>query len=150
MQRDSSSSVEGKKNTKSKKHRVRIEDDQVFALPDEEEDSARELDPAQAEKRKRVVRELLETEKAHVSALDIAVDHYYYPLTATNILPQRTIKAIFSNLEVIRNWNHTFLGFLEEELKCEETLLGSVFLRTVSYPNIFFQFVNIFFSFIIV
>ena len=120
-------SSERKHVSKSKKKEVRIEE-----VPVEPEDIHPLPDPAQAEKRKRVVRELLETERAHVGSLDTAITHYCIPLTASNILPPNTVRAIFSNLEVIRQWNQTFLEFLEAELECGDQTLGSVFLQMVS------------------
>jgi len=124
---DPTSPQEKRSHSKTKK-RVKIEDP-LAILPDE---CSKEIEPIQAEKRMRVVRELLETERTHVSSLDIAINNYFIPLTATSILPQTTIKAIFSNLEVIRNWNQTFLAFLEAEVECGETL-GSVFLQMIPF-----------------
>lgn len=122
--------MEDKKATsKSKKHRVRIDPIRSDGSIPEEIPS---MPPEQAEKRLRVVRELLETERAHVSSLGIAISNYYEPLTEISILPKTTIRAIFSNLEVIRNWNQTFLACLEAELECGETL-GGVFLQMVCY-----------------
>jgi len=78
----------------------------------------------------RVVQELLETERVHVAALDTAISHYLDPLSQTNILPNSTIKAIFSNLELIYKWNQTFLESIEAEIECGETL-GRVFLQLI-------------------
>ena len=82
------------------------------------------------EKRLRVIRELLESEKAHVNALGIVVERYLRPLIQTGILEFSTIRAIFSNLELIRNWNQTFLAALEAHLECGDTF-GDLFMEMV-------------------
>jgi hypothetical protein len=86
------------------------------------------------EKRLRVVKELFESEKAHVHALDIVVERYLRPLMMSNLLPPSTVRAIFSNLELIRNWNQTFLAALEAHLECGDTF-GDLFMEMVSHPG---------------
>lgn len=82
--------------------------------------------------RVKLVNELLETEKAHVQAIDVVVNNYLFPLKniETDILPPSTLQDIFSNLELIRNWHRTFLSQLTAHLQLGETF-GSLFLDMV-------------------
>jgi len=84
------------------------------------------------DKRLRVVRELLESERAHVNSLGIVVERYLRPLIQSDIIEFSTIRAIFSNLELIRNWNQTFLAALEAHLECGDTF-GDLFMEMIPF-----------------
>ena len=118
VQSPPSSRHEKKKTHRKQRSRDKLEQKQ---LKEREENS---------DKRLRVVRELLESEKAHVNALGIVVERYLRPLIQSDILEFSTIRAIFSNLELIRNWNQTFLAALEAHLECGDTF-GDLFMEMV-------------------
>lgn len=80
--------------------------------------------------REKLVNEMLDSERAHVQALDVVVREYLSPLREANILPLNILQDIFSNLELIRNWNTTFLKSLQAHLDCGDTF-GDVFLEMI-------------------
>ena len=112
------------RHDKKKTHRKQRSKDKL------EQKYLKEKQDENKDKRLRVIRELLESEKAHVKALDIVVERYIRPLTQNDIAEFSTIRAIFSNLELIRNWNSTFLANLEAHLECGDTF-GDLFMEMV-------------------
>lgn len=112
------------KNERKKTHRKQRSKDKL------EHKQLKEKEENMKDKRLRVVRELLESEKAHVHALGIVIERYLRPLTQSDIIEFSTIRAIFSNLELIRNWNQTFLAALEAHLECGDTF-GDLFMEMV-------------------
>lgn len=117
---------------RKKTHRKQRSRDKIDQKVNKEKEEQQQKIEENHDKRLRVVRELLESEKAHVHALDIAVERYLRPLTLSGIVEFSTIRAIFSNLELIRNWNQTFLAGLEAHLECSDTF-GDHFIEMVFY-----------------
>ena len=115
---------EKKKTHRKQRSRDKLEQKQVLKERKEQDEIC--------DKRLRVIRELLESEKAHVNALEIVVERYMRPLIVNEICEFSTIRAIFSNLELIRNWNQTFLAALEAHLECGDTF-GDLFMEMVGF-----------------
>ena len=135
--------TKSRKLTKKQKSRERITEARLTVSKDgNETEEKKEKKEKNSDKRRRVVRELLESEKAHVHALDIAVNYYLKPLQTSNILPAGAIRSIFSNLEAFLQWNQTFLTLLEDQLESGDTF-GALFLRMVlffsPFPTLLFS-----------
>jgi len=124
--------VERERGRKSQKHRTKGGGESVKQEKPPDELIVKTVEEERSDKRIRVIKELLESEKAHVHALDIVVERYMRPLMISNSLPPSTIRAIFSNLELIRNWNQTFLAALEAHLECGDTF-GDLFMEMIPF-----------------
>eukprot|EP01103_Thecamoeba_quadrilineata_P013741 TRINITY_DN3905_c0_g1_i2.p1 TRINITY_DN3905_c0_g1~~TRINITY_DN3905_c0_g1_i2.p1 ORF type:complete len:103 (-),score=18.26 TRINITY_DN3905_c0_g1_i2:41-349(-) len=69
-------------------------------------------------RRLEAVKELLNTETSYVEDLKIVIEVYIQPLKKCLIIDARTIKLIFSNLEMLNNVNKEFavaFGYLYKE-----------------------------------
>eukprot|EP01101_Sappina_pedata_P007785 TRINITY_DN417_c0_g3_i1.p1 TRINITY_DN417_c0_g3~~TRINITY_DN417_c0_g3_i1.p1 ORF type:complete len:281 (+),score=55.81 TRINITY_DN417_c0_g3_i1:25-843(+) len=71
--------------------------------------------------RQNLIDELLKSERAHLQSLDSLVESYIKPIRLESILPAHTDQEIFSNIELIRSWNATFLRSLDVHLSCGDS-----------------------------
>lgn len=86
-------------------------------------------------KRDIIVNELLQSERTYVRALDVLVNIYYKPLEkmVDKIITKQQIKSIFSNIQVIHNYNSWFLTQLEARINewSSTQKLGDLILELV-------------------
>lgn len=80
--------------------------------------------------RDRLIHELIETERIHVSAVTTLVNQYLEPLRNAHppILDKTDIVKMFSNIEVIRLWNLTMLDGLSAHQEYGNTF-GDLFME---------------------
>lgn len=81
--------------------------------------------------RDQVARELLSTEKNYVESLEVVVERFLHPLLADPRFDKKKIRAIFSEIEMIKNFNKTtVLAELQARMATYDpakTILGDVF-----------------------
>ncbi|XP_045721582.1 epithelial cell-transforming sequence 2 oncogene-like [Mirounga angustirostris] len=109
----------------------------------------RKLQMDSAEKRSRVVGELLESERKYVQMLEIVRDVYVTPLKAAlssnrAILSAASIHIIFSDILQILNLNRQFLDNLRDRLQewGPAHCVGEIFLKFGSRLNTYTNFFN--------
>ncbi|XP_035953775.1 epithelial cell-transforming sequence 2 oncogene-like isoform X2 [Halichoerus grypus] len=117
----------------------------AFSLPPQE----RKLQMDSAEKRSRVVGELLESERKYVQMLEIVRDVYVTPLKAAlssnrAILSAANIHIIFSDILQILSLNRQFLDNLRDRLQewGPAHCVGEIFLKFGSQLNTYTNFFN--------
>lgn len=86
--------------------------------------------------RKRIVTEILDTEKSYIKAIEHVVKNFLTPLLAAPkpIVPREEIQAIFGNIADLTGLHKIILGDLEEQLQNwsnEDSLLAPVFSKHV-------------------
>lgn len=86
--------------------------------------------------RYRIAYELLQTEATFVSALDTVIAVFLAPLRQSgDILTEKEINAIFGNVEMLRDFNASFLTALQEQLATwdspnpNDQVIGGLFLE---------------------
>ncbi|XP_024085963.1 protein still life, isoform SIF type 1 isoform X2 [Cimex lectularius] len=90
-----------------------------------------------AEKIRKVVLELIETERTYVKHLNSLLENYLEPLKKETFLSQAEIGALFGNIQEIVSFQRQFLQNLEEALDMEPDF------NKFEHPN---QFKNVLFS----
>ena len=93
-------------------------------------------------RRTEIVKELWATEKTYVTCLKALVDVYLKPLRSnaeTIGITRQDIKGIFSEIEVIMNYNTMLLGLIEARITAwsEEQTVGDIFLKIVDFLSIY-------------
>lgn len=94
------------------------------------------------QKRKEIIKEILETEQRYVADLNICVTIWLNPLKQKKLLKEPDINKIFSIIENILKFHKTFLELLEERLKQEvttKTCIADIFVKNVRiiFPHFF-------------
>lgn len=79
---------------------------------------------AGAERKARVVREVLETEETYVRTLDVLVAHYEEPARALRLFKPHSHACIFSNVNILRNEHRLLLNGLRAR-RAEGSLIVS-------------------------
>ncbi|XP_008563795.1 PREDICTED: epithelial cell-transforming sequence 2 oncogene-like isoform X4 [Galeopterus variegatus] len=113
------------------------------------EDSERKLQMDSAEKRTRVVKELLQSERKYVQTLEIVRDVYVTPLKAAlssnrAILSAANIQIIFSDILQILSLNRQFLDNLRDRLQewGPAHCVGEIVIKFGSQLNTYTNFFN--------
>eukprot|EP00005_Dracoamoeba_jomungandri_P012987 CAMPEP_0174275514 /NCGR_PEP_ID=MMETSP0439-20130205/59805_1 /TAXON_ID=0 /ORGANISM="Stereomyxa ramosa, Strain Chinc5" /LENGTH=908 /DNA_ID=CAMNT_0015367625 /DNA_START=2226 /DNA_END=4952 /DNA_ORIENTATION=- len=84
--------------------------------------------------RREVLVELLKTEKAYIADLTMLIDVFIFPLQIQEIISEKSMKQIFSNIEDLRDINQQF----SENLSTKITeLCGNVMFRSVKIGKVF-------------
>lgn len=111
---------------------------QILPEPDNE-DGVKEK-----EIREKVAMELLETERSYVEKLNTLVEVFEVPFREANILSNDQFVHIFSNLDVIRNFNTILLKDLEQIISnwTSNSLLGGVFLQMADFLKLYTTYIN--------
>ncbi|KAK7477585.1 hypothetical protein BaRGS_00031190 [Batillaria attramentaria] len=65
-------------------------------------------------RRRKIIRELFETEKAYLHHLELIHKYFYFPLRFNCILPEDAHAMLFSNVEQIKEVNRTLLELMEQ------------------------------------
>ncbi|KAL6060975.1 actin binding [Balamuthia mandrillaris] len=95
--------------------------------------------------RTRIVKELLSSERYYVEALRKCVEVYLNPLRkASTIISPAHLKTVFSELEVILNYNALLLTQLEKKVESwnHEQCIGDTFLQMTDFLKVYTQYVN--------
>ncbi|XP_063702162.1 protein still life, isoform SIF type 1-like isoform X3 [Culicoides brevitarsis] len=108
-----------------------------------------------AEKLRKVVMELIDTERSYVKNLNNLLEHYLEPLKRETFLSNAEIAALFGNIQEIFNFQRQFLQNLEEALELEPDFhkfdhssqfksvlfaIGSAFLYYVNHFKLYSSF----------
>eukprot|EP01087_Luapelamoeba_hula_P017953 TRINITY_DN5717_c0_g1_i1.p1 TRINITY_DN5717_c0_g1~~TRINITY_DN5717_c0_g1_i1.p1 ORF type:complete len:479 (-),score=94.29 TRINITY_DN5717_c0_g1_i1:118-1554(-) len=97
------------------------------------------------DKRKAVAIELLQSEQAYVDDLRTIVEVYLNPLRKPmSTITPANVKSIFSELEVILNYNALLLKEVETKIQawCSSQCLGPIFIRLTDFLKVYTQYVN--------
>ncbi|KAH3763180.1 Guanine exchange factor for Rac 30 [Pelomyxa schiedti] len=99
--------------------------------------------------RTNIVNEILETERTYVGGLNKMICNYERGLQAaleagSPIITREQIKSLFSNLDVIANFNKVLLDCLEERMKnwTDTTRIGDVFCSTAAFLKCYVEYIN--------
>ena len=87
-------------------------------------------------RRTEIAREILETEKSYVKYLNVLLKVYLEPMKKEeDVISAQDVRFIFSQVEVIKNYNELILAKLTQRMSHwykEEGKLGDIFLTMVS------------------
>eukprot|EP01127_Copromyxa_protea_P000464 TRINITY_DN1037_c0_g3_i1.p1 TRINITY_DN1037_c0_g3~~TRINITY_DN1037_c0_g3_i1.p1 ORF type:complete len:470 (+),score=91.03 TRINITY_DN1037_c0_g3_i1:62-1471(+) len=85
-------------------------------LDSSEDEEWKEQQQLRAEKRAKLMQELLTSEETHVEALKGVMVDYKRPLESMKIFSQQQLKNLFGNIDLILTWNMDFLASLRTTL----------------------------------
>ena len=71
--------------------------------------------------REKLVKELLDTEQAHVGFLELFISEYVNPLRESDLVGKEEVFLMVSNIELILAWNQQFYRALKKCLKKDLT-----------------------------
>eukprot|EP01119_Soliformovum_irregulare_P025924 TRINITY_DN9723_c0_g1_i2.p1 TRINITY_DN9723_c0_g1~~TRINITY_DN9723_c0_g1_i2.p1 ORF type:complete len:836 (+),score=247.31 TRINITY_DN9723_c0_g1_i2:47-2509(+) len=71
------------------------------------------IDDATRERRKRIVTEMVETERLYIKRLSQCINFYYHPLVKEQRIPLKTLSEIFCNIEEVLEVNLKILKSME-------------------------------------
>ncbi|GFQ78656.1 protein still life, isoform SIF type 1 [Trichonephila clavata] len=103
------------------------------------------LNPRQlteAEKLRKVIMELLETEKTYVKHLNSLLEHYLEPMKKETFLSNSEVNALFGNIQEIVQFQRVFLQSLEEAIASEPDFHR--FDHPAQFKNVLFALGNSF------
>ncbi|GIY09128.1 hypothetical protein CDAR_534951 [Caerostris darwini] len=103
------------------------------------------LNPRQlteAEKLRKVIMELLETEKTYVKHLNSLLEHYLEPMKKETFLSNSEVNALFGNIQEIVQFQRVFLQSLEEAIASEADF--HKFDHPAQFKNVLFALGNSF------
>ncbi|PVD33338.1 hypothetical protein C0Q70_04592 [Pomacea canaliculata] len=89
-----------------------FEDGVLFA--DSPAEKAVQENSKRERRRRKIIKELFETEKAYLNHLDVIHKFFYFPLQFNCIIPEDAHSHLFSNIEQIRDVNRTLLELMEQ------------------------------------
>jgi len=99
--------------------------------------------------RERVAKELLSTEESYVKQLDIICEKFQKPMYLASksrnpILPLDEVKALFSDIAVMRDLNHKFLSDLRSKMQnyTINTHIGDTLLQFIPYLRMYRSYVE--------
>eukprot|EP01102_Stenamoeba_stenopodia_P007410 TRINITY_DN2074_c0_g2_i6.p1 TRINITY_DN2074_c0_g2~~TRINITY_DN2074_c0_g2_i6.p1 ORF type:complete len:671 (-),score=130.09 TRINITY_DN2074_c0_g2_i6:4-2016(-) len=94
--------------------------------------------------RNEVISELIKTERDYVADLELVIEVFLTPLRASGIVPNKDIKSLFSNLEVIHSINLQMLKELEKRVRLSlannVTSIGDIFISTSAYLKMYTEY----------
>jgi len=93
-----------------------------------------------AEKRIKLIQELVRSEETHVEALKTVIVNYLSPLKEKKILSIHVIKKLFGNIELILTWNMDFLIRLKTRLEVSDCFGDLVVKMSVILRQLFTQY----------
>ena len=96
--------------------------------------------PQSLSARDKVVQEIYSTEAAYVHQLDLLVEECMVPVSKGKfkaVFTPDEVRAIFSNIEMVRSINIRLLKYLADRLETwsADSLVGDIFLSMVSVAN---------------
>jgi len=95
-------------------------------------------------KRARIVKEIFTTETTYVTSLNTAVEAFLYPLRSSLLIPIEELNLIFSNIEVLAQFNQGFLDKLTEKVNdwSINQQIGEIFSHLEESGDIYSTYVN--------
>ena len=102
-------------------------------------------------RRGNIVREILDTEKTYVTSLRTLVWKFQKPMERhvaegkkPEICSKEDIKVLFSNIEMILNFNKILFEGIQQRLRnwSDEQLLGDIFMKLTDFLRIYVDYVN--------
>lgn len=100
---------------------------------------------SQYKRRQKIVEEILNTEQTYVKSLEIVVDIYMKPLRTNQMISEKSIKTIFSELPIILCCNKYFLNLLNTRLKnydAARSTIADTFFIIVDYVEAYSWYVR--------
>ncbi|KAL7751424.1 hypothetical protein RI367_003284 [Sorochytrium milnesiophthora] len=94
---------------------------------------------AKESRRKRIIDEVISTEKTYIRELGLLVELYLHPLEVSHILTAEQIKCLFSNVSSILSFHREY--FLPALQQSSDTI-GKVFLQHSAYLKMYSVFIN--------
>ena len=99
-----------------------------------------------AEKRKKAVDELIQTEQTYIDRLTLCIDNFAKPLKNNNkLISFQNHETLFKDLEVIRGLNSTFLNDLQSSVANwdnNNTMIGDYFIKFTPYFRMYQNYMN--------
>ncbi|XP_053211612.1 protein still life, isoform SIF type 1-like isoform X2 [Panonychus citri] len=95
-----------------------------------------------AEKLRKVIKELVDTEKTYVEHLNNLLDTYLEPMKRQNLVSNGDISLLFGNIQEIVNFQRAFLDSLEEAIKLDYSF--DSYNQPPQFRNILFSIGNSF------
>ncbi|KAG8188453.1 hypothetical protein JTE90_008018 [Oedothorax gibbosus] len=96
----------------------------------------------EAEKLRKVIMELLDTEKTYVKHLNSLLEHYLEPMKKETFLSNSEVNALFGNIQEIVQFQRVFLQSLEEAIASEHDFHR--FDHPAQFKNVLFALGNSF------
>ncbi|XP_076450012.1 rho guanine nucleotide exchange factor 39-like [Babylonia areolata] len=87
-------------------------------------------------RRRKIIKELFETEKAYLNHLELIHKYFYFPLRFNCILPEEVHGQLFSNVEQIRDVNRTLLELMEQ------STVGQAFQHLGPFLKLYAMYAN--------
>lgn len=87
-------------------------------------------------RRRKIIKELFETEKAYLNHLDLIHKHFYFTLRFNCLLPEDKHAILFSNIEQIRNVNRKLLELMEQ------SSIGQAFKHLGPFLKLYSMYAN--------
>jgi len=102
------------------------------------------VDEQMHKKRTMIVQELVATEKSYVNSLDIMIKKFQIPMSCHPLVKPEVIKAIFSNIQVIHNYNSLLLDSLSNRLISwgPAQLIGDVMIKSIENFHFYTEYVT--------
>lgn len=100
---------------------------------------------SQLKRRQKIVEEILATEQTYVKNLEIVVDIYMNPLRSNQLISEKSLKTIFSELPIIMCCNRYLLNTLTTRLKnwnAASSTIADVFFHVVDYVEAYSWYVR--------
>lgn len=103
-----------------------------------------EEDTKEKELRAKIARELLDTERAYVEKLTALVEACQQPIKSSALIGDDKVHSIFSNIEIIKNFNVVLLKDLERIMSnwSSHSILSGVFLQMADFLKLYTTFIN--------
>lgn len=87
-------------------------------------------------RRRKIVRELFETEKAYLHHLELIHKYFYFPLQFNCILPEDVHALLFSNVEQIKDVNRRLIELMEQ------STVGQAFRHLAPFLKLYSMYAN--------
>jgi len=101
--------------------------------------------------RQRVIDEILSSEQSYVNSLTVLCNYFIFPMKKLArepkeaVLTSEEIQTIFSNIELLRSLNQTFMDNIKKEIDKgteEKTDIGKTFMEFSQFFKMYTMYVN--------
>eukprot|EP01132_Coremiostelium_polycephalum_P000669 gene669-828_t len=95
-------------------------------------------------RRARIVKEIFTTEQTYVTSLGVAIEAFLIPIRSKNMISADDINGIFSNIEVLHQFNQSFLEKIESKVNnwSINQSVGDVFSELDGLVDIYSVYIN--------
>ncbi|KAI8591980.1 hypothetical protein BDZ88DRAFT_409187 [Geranomyces variabilis] len=83
--------------------------------------------PSKDAKRENIIRELVTTEKGFLKDMEVLLDVYALPASQTQVLTEKELRNLFSNLDVVISTSRALLEMLEAAIGAPDQWIGEAF-----------------------